>query len=369
MKVRYSYLPQKFNGCMDPGHPIYEGIKELLSTGDYTLGKAVTEFENKFAELIGAKYAIGVANGTDALRIGLRSVGVRPGDEVITAANTFVASAGCIDELFATPRLVDMEDNYVLDAMKIEKAITNKTKAIVPVWFTGEPPDMDMITYIANKHRIPIVEDACQAVLAEYKGRCAGTIGAVGAFSLHPLKNLNVWGDGGMITTDDERIYTWIKQYRNHGMRDRDNIDFFGCNSRLDSLQAVVGNYLIQETKVTVKQRRYNAEYYDEHLRAIPQVHIIERRSYTKPSFHLYMFEVDAKHRNALVEFLNKNEIEAKVHYPIPLQGALKVLRLKEEDFPNAFRQSSRIVTIPTDEHLSQEQQDFVVEKVAEFFT
>lgn len=367
MKVRYSYLPQKFEGCLDPGHPIYEGMKELLASGDFTLGKAVQEFERKFAELIGAKYAIGVANGTDALRISLRAVGVKPHDEVITAANTFVASAGCIDELFATPRFVDMDTNYVLDATKIEKAITSKTKAIIPVWFTGEPPDMDMVMYIANKHGIPVVEDACQAVLAEYKSKCAGTIGACGAFSLHPLKNLNVWGDGGMITTNDENTYNWIKKYRNHGMRDRDNIDYFGCNSRLDSLQAVVGNYLIQETKKTVGARRANAAYYDLCLGKLADVHLIERRPWTKPCFHLYMFEVASTIRDDLVNFLVEAGIEAKVHYPIPLQRALEMCGGTEEEFPEAYRQSRQIITLPVDEHLSRQEMDYCIDKITEY--
>lgn len=366
MKVRYSYLPQKFKGCMDPGHPIYEGIKDLLSSGDYTLGKAVTEFEKKFAELVGAKYAIGVANGTDALRIGLRACGVGPGDEVITAANTFVASAGCIDELFAKPVFVDMDENYVLDASKIEAAITRKTKAIVPVWFTGEAPRMDQIVRLAERYKIAVVEDACQAVLAEWDGKCAGTWGNCGAFSLHPLKNLNVWGDGGMITTNDENLYKWIKQYRNHGMRDRDNIDFFGCNSRLDSLQAVVGNYLIQETKETVGKRRANAAKYDAGLRSV--VHILPRYDWKKPCYHLYMFEVDAEIRPKLLKFLVDAGIEAKVHYPVPLQGALALSGKTRLDFPVAFRQSERIITLPVDEHLSDDEINYTIDKIHEFF-
>ncbi len=367
MKVRYSYLPQKFDGCLEEGHPILEGMKALLKSGDFTLGKAVQEFEKNFAELIGAKHAVGVANGTDALRISLRACGVRPGDEVITAANTFVASAGCIDELFAIPKFVDMAPNYVMDANLLAGAITPKTKAIVPVHFTGEPVDMDMVMWTAKRHNLAVVEDACQAVLAEYKGKCCGTIGNAGAFSLHPLKNLNVWGDGGMIATNDTELYEKLKLMRNHGMINRDEIAFFGCNSRLDSLQAVVGNFLIQETKVTVGKRRINADYYDHWIGQIKGIHIIERKEDCKPCFHLYMFEVDETIRNDLVKFLVENEIEAKVHYPIPLQGALGVMGYTREDFPIAFRQSDRIVTLPVDEHLSREEQDFCFKKIKEF--
>lgn len=367
MKVRYSYLPQKFKGCLDEGHPILAGMRDLMTSGDFTLGKSVKEFEQKFADLVGAKYAIGVANGTDALRISLRAVGVRPGDEVITAANTFVASAGCADELFAVPRFVDIGDDYVIDADLLERAITPRTKAIVPVGFSGQMPDMPKIMEIANRHGIPVVEDACQTVLAELDGKCAGTWGACGAFSLHPLKNLNVWGDGGMITTNDKGLYDWIQKYRNHGMRDRDNIDYFGCNSRLDSLQAIVGNYLINETRVTVGQRRSNAEYYDKHLSQIEGVFLPVRRGL--PCFHLYMLQTDEGVRDALYNFLIAADIEAKIHYPVPLQRALEVCGHSRSEFPNAYRISDRIISLPVDEHISRAEQDYCISKIKEFFS
>lgn len=367
MKVRYSYLPQKFKGCLDPGHPILENMKKLLESGQFTLGPIVEEFESKFAKLIGSKYALGVANGTDAIKLGLRAVGVRPGDEVITAANTFVASAGAVDELFATPKFVDMAPWYTLDASLLEKAITKKTKAIVPVHFTGEPCEMDVVMDVANRHGIPVVEDACQGVLAEYKGTKCGTFGATGAFSLHPLKNLNVWGDGGMITTNDEALYNKLKLYRNHGLKNRDEIDGFGCNSRLDALQAIVGNYLIDETVETTGRRRENALYYDANLRGVKGVYLGHRRAHVKQCFHLYMFEVGAEIRNKLVEFLNRADVEAKVHYPIPLQGVLGLLGYGPKDFPVAYLQASRVVSLPVDEHLSKEEMDFAILKVKEF--
>lgn len=369
MKVRYSYLPQKFKGCLEPGHPILENMKALLENGNFTLGSIVEEFEQKFAELIGAKYAIGVANGTDALRIGLRAVGVKPGDEVITAANTFVASAGCVAELFAHPKFLDMAPWYTLDADLLEKKLTKRTKAIVPVHFTGEPCEMDEIMYVANKHGIPVVEDACQGVLAEYRGKCVGNFGAVGAFSLHPLKNLNVWGDGGMIATNDKALYDKIYRYRNHGLKNRDEIEFFGCNSRLDALQAIVGNFLIKETKVTTAKRRANASYYDEHLRGIKGVCLAPRRPHVKQCFHLYMFEVEATIRDRLVEFLNRSEIEAKVHYPIPLQGVLGLCGHTKTDFPIAYTQASRVISLPVDEHIEKHEQDYAIEKIKEFMS
>lgn len=367
MKVQFSYLDSKFKGCMEPGHPIYEDIKILMETGDFTLGKAVEQFEKKVEQLLDVKHAIGVANGTDALRISLRLAGVGPSDEVITAANTFIASAGCVDELFAKPKFVDMADNYVLDASLIERAITKKTKAIVPVHFTGEPCDMDEVMHVANKHGIPVIEDACQSLMAEYKGKFCGTIGLAGAVSLHPLKVLNGTGDGGLVLTNDDDFAESVRLYRNHGLISRNNISRFGCNSRLDTIQAIFLNHLIGFTPEWTVTRRMNALYYDMNLSKIHGIHIAKRRDHQKSAYHLYFMEVDQDDRDKLVEFLNDNEIEARVHYPIPLQGALELCGFSRDNFPKAYRQSSRIITLPVHECITREQQDFVVTKVKQF--
>lgn len=361
MKVRYSYLKEKF---ADP-NPILERIKEVVLSGDFTLGKYVEKFEQEFADLVDSKYAIGVANGTDAIKLPLKAVGVGPGDEVITASNTFVASAGAIAELFAKPVFVDMAEHYVLDADLIERAITEKTKAIVPVHFTGESCDMDKVMEVAHKYNLHVVEDACQAVLAEWRGKKCGNFGIAGAISLHPLKNLNVWGDGGMIVTNDEDMNKKLRLIRNHGLKNRDEIECFGVNSRLDAVQAAVGSYLIQFTKDSVEQRRQNAKYYDAGLK--DSVSIVSRRPHAPSCFHLYMFEVDAVIRDDLVRHLNEFGIEAKVHYPIPLQGALGVCGFGPSDFPKAYRQASRIVTLPVDEHLTKEQMDYCIETIRAF--
>lgn len=367
MKVNFSYLEDKFLGCMDASHPIYKKMVQLLEKGDFTLGEAVGQFERTFAEMCGVKHAIGVANGTDALRISLRAVGVKPGDEVITAANTFVASAGCIDELFAVPRFVDMAPGYVMDASLLERAITKKTKAIIPVWFTGNAPEMKDVMDVANYHNIPVVEDACQAFMAEYAGKMAGSFGRCGAFSLHPLKNLNCWGDGGVITTNDDALAAGIRQYRNHGLRDRDSIDFFGCNSRLDTLQAIVLNFLIKETRHTTAKRRENADYYYNCLKEVPGICFAPRRAHVKQCYHLFMFEVESSIRSRLVGHLTKHGIDAKIHYPIPLQGVLELCGYGPADFPVAYEQASRVVTIPAHDHLTKEQMDYVILRIKEF--
>ena len=202
MKVRYSYLKQQFENCED----LWEKLKLFVSTGDFTLGKPLVEFETKFAKLIGSKFAIGVNSGTDAIKLSLKAIGIQSGDEVITAANTFVATVGAIAEIGAKPVFVDCNETFCMDVTKIENLITRKTKAIVPVHFSGYMTDMSKLMSIAKKYNLPIIEDACQSILGAIDNKNAGTWGATGTFSLHPLKNLNVWSDGGVIVTNNEKL-------------------------------------------------------------------------------------------------------------------------------------------------------------------
>lgn len=368
MKVRYSYLQQQFANPEE----IFTEIRNLLQTGAFTLGPQVEKFEKSFAELIGTKYAIGVNSGTDALKLPLKALGVGHGDEVITAANTFIATAGAINEIGAKTVFVDVTPYYVMDPDKLEKAITKKTKAIMPVHYTGEPVEMEPVMYVAQKYGLPVVEDACQSILGEYKGQRVGTMGAAGGFSLHPLKNLNVWGDAGVIVTNDAELDRKLRLLRNHGMKNRDEIEVFGYNSRLDTLQAIVGNWLIKDTKAISDQRRANAAYYDDAFRLMDGlVQLAPRRPHVRQVYHLYMFEVEEKHRDPLLKHLVSHDIEAKVHYPIPLylQEGLRHLGYKQGDFPVTDRQAKRIVTLPVDQHLSREEQDFAISKVQEYFT
>ena len=231
MKVRYSYLEQQFEDADD----LWRSLKKFVSTGDFTLGQPLEEFERRFAKLIGTQYAIGVNSGTDAIKLSLKALGIGKDDQVVTAANTFVATVGAIAELGAIPVFVDCNDTFCMDVDQVESVITESTKAIVPVHFTGYMVDMRCLMPIAERHRIPVVEDACQSILGSISKRNAGTWGMTGAFSLHPLKNLNVWSDGGMIVTDDDEIATQLKLLRNHGLLDRDTVSILGCNSRFNS--------------------------------------------------------------------------------------------------------------------------------------
>ncbi|TGN07979.1 DegT/DnrJ/EryC1/StrS family aminotransferase [Leptospira ilyithenensis] len=364
MEVRYSYLKQQFENCDD----LWDELKKFVPTGDFTLGKPLQEFEGKFAKLMGTKHAIGVNSGTDAIKLSLKALGVGFGDEVITTANTFVATVGAIAELGAKPVFVDCNDTFCMDVDLLERAITEKTKAIVPVHFTGYMTDMRKVLPIAEKHKLPIVEDACQSILGAIDNKKAGTWGNAGAFSLHPLKNLNVWSDGGVIVTNDDKLAFQLNLLRNHGLIDRDNVEILGYNSRLDTIQAVVGNWLIPNAVDISNKRIENANYYDKNLSTIPGITLPPRPVDFRIVYHLYI--VFAEKRDQLLEHCVKKGIEAKVHYPIPIyrQRALASYGYKEGDFPVTDGHTKNIITFPCDQHLSKEEMDYVISTVKEFY-
>ena len=363
-KVRYSYLPQQFS------HPdeIFEELNQLVSSGDFTLGDPVAKFESRFADLIGVKHAVGVGSGTDALKLAMRGLGLGSGDEVITAANTFVATVGAINEIGCRIILVDCDDSFCIDPSAIEEAISPRTRAIVPVHLTGDVANMPMIMEIAVRHNLMVIEDACQGILASFDGRQAGTWGMAAGFSLHPLKNLNVWGDGGIVVTDDADLDKSLRLLRNHGLRNRNEIEVLGYNSRLDSVQAVVGNWLIDQTESITATRIDNARYYDRAFKGIPQIKVPIRRENVKHVYHLY--EVFAENRDELLRHCLNEGIEAKVHYPIPLyqQDGLKFLGHAPGDFPVTDRHAASVISFPVDQHLSRMEQDTVINAVENFY-
>ena len=364
MKVRYSYLPQQFSDCED----LWQDLRDFVSTGDFTLGKLLKTFEDSFAQLIGTKYAIGVNSGTDAIKLSLKALGVGPGDEVITAANTFVATVGAICELGATPVFVDCDDTFCMNTDLVEQKITEKTQALLPVHFTGYMTDMRKLTKVSEKYSIPFVEDACQSILGAIDGKNAGTWGYSGAFSLHPLKNINVWSDGGVIVTNDSELNNKLRLMRNHGLEDRDTVTLMGYNSRLDTIQAVVGNWVLPKAQAISDQRIDNAAYLDEGLRKIDQISIPPRPDGFRLVYHLYI--VFAEDRDGLLQHCLDKGVEAKIHYPVPiyLQPALKSLGHKIGDFPVTDTHTKKIVTFPCDQHLEQAQLDYMVDTVSEYY-
>tara|TARA_A100001011_G_C14297061_1_gene838937 strand:+ start:217 stop:1317 length:1101 start_codon:yes stop_codon:yes gene_type:complete len=363
-KVRYSYLKQQFSNAED----LWDELKKFVPTGDFTLGKPLYEFEDNFAKMIGVNHAIGVNSGTDAIKIPLKALGIKPGDEIITAANTFVATVGAIREIGAIPVFVDCDDTFCMDTNLIEQKITKKTRALVPVHFTGYMTNMENIMHIANKYNLTVVEDACQSILGEYKGKKAGCWGDAASFSLHPLKNLNVWSDGGIITTNSKDINDKVRLLRNHGLIDRDTVEVMGYNSRLDTLQAVVGNWLLPKTHEIANQRIKNANYLDNGLGKIKQIRIPDRPKDFKIVYHLYI--IFAQERDGLLEHCLANGIEAKIHYPKPiyLQNALSDLGYKKGDFPITDKHAKSIISFPCDQHLEIDQLDYIIDTVKNFY-
>jgi len=365
-KVQWSYLPRQFNE--QSVEQILDRLRAFVPTGDFTLGKPVREFEERFARLIGTRHAIGVNSGTDALKLALKALGVGPGDEVVTAANTFIATIGAIAENFARPVLVDCTDNFCMDVSKVEAAITPRTKAIMPVHLAGQMTDMPALMEIAARYKLSVVEDSCQCILGSIADRNAGTFGLAGGFSLHPLKNLNVWGDGGIIVTSDDDFSAKLRRLRNHGLADRDNVVMLGCNSRLDSLQAVIGNWLIDQVEFITSTRTKNAAYLDGELGKLPQIKLPQRYNNRRLVFHLYI--VFAERRDELLAHCKKAGIEAKVHYPIPVyrQEGLQQFGYRKGDFPVTDRHAQTMISLPAHEHLTAEQLAYMVQTVSEFY-
>lgn len=364
MRVSFSYLDRQFVDV----DAYLDDVRALVRTGAFTLGPAVQEFERRFAELAGLPHAVGVGTGTDALSMSLRLRGVGPGDEVITTANTFIATVGAVVATGARPVLVDSQDDFVVDAAQIEGAITERTKAIVPVHYTGNVADMPAIAEVAGRHGLTVVEDACQAIGASLDGQPVGSWGIAAAFSLHPLKNLNVWGDGGVVVTRSEEFAEQLRLHRNHGLVSRDEVAVWGVNCRLDALQALIGTRLIASTPEITERRIAYAARYDRGLAGIAGIEIPPRRPGVRHVYHLYM--VRAEHRDQLASFLHEQGVEAKVHYPIPvhLQAAARELGYREGDFPRAERDARTVITLPAHPYLTEVEVDYAIEQVRAFY-
>jgi len=365
MKVPYNYLPMQFSRPEN----IFEDWKKVIQSSEFTLGPFVENFEHQFAKFIGARHVIGTNNGTDALILGLKSLGIGLGDEVLTVPTTFYATIGAIVAVGARPVFVDIDDRYQMDVRLIEQAVTAKTKAILPVHWGGASPYLTDIMRIAKSYGLKVLEDACMAPGGRDNGKHAGTTGHVSAWSMHPLKPLNVMGDGGMVSTDDDGLASWMRMYRNHGMRDRDHNSLWGVNMRLQPLQAVVAGHVLATVDETVAIRNSNADFLDTNLRALhPYVIVPPRPVGYRETYSLYMLR--CKRRDELVKHLTRKEIEVKIHYPVPLhlQEASRVWGYKLGDFPIAESYASEIITLPVHQYLFAEQLRFMVSAIIDFY-
>ncbi len=381
MNIQHNFLPQQYRETSFPAinhnylfqqfadyKEIFKEIEKLVHNGDYTLGEDVNRFEQNICSLTGAKYCVGVGSGTDALFLSLKAVGIAPEDEVITTPYTFFATIGAIVAAGAKPVFVDIDDDYNINPLLIETAITGRTKAILPVHWSGIPCKMDHILALAEKHHLKVIEDSCHAINGKYKGKAPGTFGDAGCFSMHPLKNINVWGDGGFIITNNKDMHDTLVLLRNHGLINRNECERYAYNSRLDSIQAVVANHLLQKIDFITDLRIDNARFFDQELRKIPQITIPKRDPDSKIVFHIYV--IKAEKREELQQFLVENGIDAKVHYPIPmhLQPASASYGYKRGDFPVAEKTCDSVISLPVHEFITRQQQEQVVEKIKEFY-
>lgn len=375
MQVKYAYLQQQFARGTPLRNDIEKELGEVVDAGDFTLGKAVEEFEVAFAAAVGARYAVGVRSGTDALYLALKALGVGPGDKVATVPNTFPATVGAIIQAGAGPIFVDVSpDNYLLPHVAPQFPTVEGVKAIIPVDWGGDivPLVDERIGLVNNDTKkvlsFPfIIHDACQATGATYKGRGMGSLGKACAFSFHPLKTVHAWGDAGAVTTNDPFVAQKVRSLRNHGLLDRDTWLEPGINGRMETVQAVVCRHMLKVLPDMLEKRRRNATLYDETLTTVKGITVPKRNPDVAHAFHLYI--VQAERRDELVKFLAANEIEAKVHYPKPLhlQPAMAGMYAPGA-YPVTEMLAQKVVTLPVHEFLAPAQIEFVNSKVREFY-
>ena len=365
LKINHSYLVEQFSDYSE----IFKKIEKVVKKGDYTLGQKVDECEKNFAKRTGSKFAISVGNGTDALFLALKAMNIGKNDEVITTPFTFIATVGSIVTAGATPVFVDIKEDYNIDENKIESAITNKTKAIMPVHWAGRPCNLEKIKLIARKNNLKIIYDSCHAIEARYKNKHLISYGDVCTYSMHPLKNLNIWGDGGFIITQNSKLAKKLYLIRNHGLINRNTCKIFGFNSRLDTIQAVVANYKMEKKLDNITNKRIrNAHLFDKLLKFNPYVTTVKRDSNLKEVFHLY--QINVKKRDKLQKFLIKKGVDAKVHYPYPihLQPAAKFLKYKKGDFPKAEQIANSTLSLPVHEFIKEQDIKYVVNLINYFY-
>ena len=356
LKRQYAYLKEEMDAA----------ISEVFESELFILGPQVSEFEQKIAEYCHTKYAIAVASGTDALLLSLRACDVGPGDEVITSDFSFFASAGVVSHLGASPVFVDIEpDSYNINPELLEKAITPKTKAIVPVHLFGQMADMDPIMQIAKKHNLKVVEDAAQSIGAEYKSNLAGSIGDLGCFSFFPSKNLGGSGDGGMIVTNSQELYEKCVMLRSHGEKPKYYHRIVGYNSRLDTLQAATLLVKLPYLRKWSEKRIEHAKCYDEAFKDVQAVTTPKVMEYN--TFHIYnQYTLASPKREKIMAGLKDAEIGHAIYYPVPFhkQDCFADLGCKPEDFEVTNEVTKQVFSIPVYPELTDDEQAQVIETI-----
>lgn len=348
---------------------IKQKISEILERGEYCYGIETEKFEKNFAQLVNCQYCVGTSSGTDSLIIALKALEVKRGDEVITSVFTFIATVEAIISTGAKPVLVDIDEETMnMDIKKIEKVITKKTKAIIPVHFYGVCVDMDSLLRIAKKHKLFVVEDCAHAEGSLYKGKSAGSFGSLGCFSFYPSKSLGAYGNAGAIVTNEKILAERVRMISNHGRtKDRNIHQVIGLNGRINNLQAGVLNIKLKYFKKWAKRKKEIMKKYNkafENLPCTPQ----KIPSYCEPS--LYVYTIKTKEREKLKAFLGKQGIETRIYYPLPLhlQPALRFLNYKKGDFPVAEKIACSILSLPLYPQLTEEEVDYIITKINQFY-
>jgi dTDP-4-amino-4,6-dideoxygalactose transaminase len=340
-------------------------IQSVIQDAAFIEGKYLEAFEHHFARYIGVSHCIGVANGTDALLMALKALGVRAGDEVITAANSYIATAEAITNTGASVMFVDCHTStYNINVQRIEEAITKKTKAIIPVHLYGQPAEMDAILNIARRYQLFVVEDAAQAHGAQYKGQTVGTFGDCACFSFYPGKNLGAYGDGGAVVTNNDVLARYIRMHRNHGGIKKYEHQLPGTNSRLDGLQAAILDVKLHYLDQWNERRRKVAAMYTQTLQDVGIMPTILPE--VNPVYHLYVIRV--KHRDRIRKILAEKGIATGIHYPtpIPFLQAYAFLGHAPDDFPVAYSYKDELLSLPIYSDMTDEQVEYVIESLTD---
>ncbi len=366
MNVPFLDLKAQYKTIKDE---VLAAMNEVIENTAFAGGPYVAKFEQEFAKFCDTKHAIGVGNGTDALWMALIALGVGAGDEVITTPNTFIATAEAISLSGATPVFVDIDEKtHNMNPALIEAVITKKTKAIIPVHLFGQPADMDPIMAIAKKHGLSVIEDACQAHGAEYKGKKAGSIGVIGCFSFYPGKNLGAYGEGGGIVTNDDALAAKMRMFRDHGQAKKYYHGIIGWNARLDGIQGAVLNVKLKYLNNWNDARRKHGKDYTAGLSSVKDVIVPLEADYARHVYHIYAIRV--KDRDKLMAYLGEKGVSCGIHYPVPLhlQEAYSFLQKGEGSFPIAEKCASQYLSLPMFAELTDEQVSYVVEQIKGYY-
>lgn len=348
---------------------IDSAIDSIIAETAFIGGKSVAEFENNFASLCGVKHCISVANGTDSLYIIMKMLGIGPGDEVITVANSWISSSETISQTGAQPVFIDIDpDYYSLNEKLLEKTITPKTKAIIAVHLQGQVCEMNTIIQLCRKYNICLIEDCAQSHFSEYQDKLAGTMGVAGSFSFYPGKNLGAYGDAGCIITNDDDLAEKCRMYAHHGALKKHHHLIEGINSRMDGLQAAILNVKLSNIFKWTEARILNASLYNFHLKGISEIILPIVRPNTKHTFHLYI--IRAQERDELMKYLKNEGIETAIHYPtaLPNMPAYNYLNKRENGFPVATKYQSEILSLPMYPELSEQMIIYIADKIKSFY-